>query len=194
MIQRVVDETNGVIAQANTALGQRSFGRAWPHAAEMVRLSRLDAWPLATQAIRDAGLVGTVRVRVTNQAGSPIPGAFVTVLTAHTPVGVRADGSGWATVVNVAAVPTLQVKAYAGGLVYHEVHANLAEDQIFAFFFSRQDGAIVGHYDAVTASSRSQGQPQGVAPTLRIPLGDHGGSLLRCAYPWAITAGRPYVF
>jgi hypothetical protein len=92
----------------------------------MVRISRLDAWPLATQAVRDAGLVGTVRVRVTNQAGSPIAGAFITVLTSHTPVGVAADGSGRATIVNVAAVPALQVKAYADGLVYHEVHVNLS--------------------------------------------------------------------
>jgi hypothetical protein len=67
-----------------------------------------------------------VRVRVTNQSGGPIPGAFVTVLTAHTPVGVRADSAGWATIVNVAAVPALQVKAYAAGLVYHEVHVNLS--------------------------------------------------------------------
>jgi hypothetical protein len=124
-IRLTVDRVNAVIDQANQALSKGSFGEAWPHAAEMVRISRLDAWPLATQAVRDAGLVGTVRVRVTNQAGSPIPGAFVTVLTAHTPVGVRADNSGWATVVNVAAVPALQVKAYAAGLVYHEVHVNL---------------------------------------------------------------------
>jgi len=126
VIRRVVDEANAVIGHANEALSKGSFSDAWPHAAEMVRISRLDAWPLATQAVRDAGLVGTVRVRVTNQAGSPIASAFVTVLTAHTPVGVRADGSGRATVVNVAAVPALQVKAYAGGLVYHEEHVNLS--------------------------------------------------------------------
>jgi mono/diheme cytochrome c family protein len=124
-IRLTVDHVNAVIDNANQALGKGSFGEAWPHAAEMVRISRLDAWPLATQAVRDAGLVGTVRVRVTNQAGSPIAGAFVTVLTAHTPVGVRTDSSGWATIVNVAAVPALQVKAYAAGLVYHEVHVNL---------------------------------------------------------------------
>jgi mono/diheme cytochrome c family protein len=126
VIQRVIDEVNSVIAHANLALGQDSFSNAWPHAAEMVRVSRLDAWPLATQAVRDAGLVGTVRVRVTDQAGNPIAGAFVTVLTAHTPLGVRADGSGRVTVASVAAVPALQVKAYAEGLVYHEVHVNLS--------------------------------------------------------------------
>jgi mono/diheme cytochrome c family protein len=126
IVRRVVDEVNSVITHANLALGQDSFSEAWPHAAEMVRISRLDAWPLATQAIRDAGLAGTVRVRVTDQAGNPIAGAFVTVLTAHTPLGVRTDGSGRATVANVAAVPALQVKAYADGLVYHEVHVNLS--------------------------------------------------------------------
>jgi mono/diheme cytochrome c family protein len=126
ILRRVVDEVNSVITHANLALGQDSFSEAWPHAAEMVRISRLDAWPLATQAVRDAGLAGTVRVRVTDQAGNPIAGAFVTVLTAHTPLGVRTDGSGRATVANVAAVPALQVKAYADGLVYHEVHVNLS--------------------------------------------------------------------
>jgi hypothetical protein len=126
VIQRVIDEVNSVIAHANLGLGEDSFSNAWPHAAEMVRVSRLDAWPLATQAVRDAGLVGTVRVRVTDQAGNPIAGALVTVLTAHTPLGIRADDSGRATAVNVAAVPALQVKAYDDGLVYHEVHVNLS--------------------------------------------------------------------
>jgi len=126
IIRRVIDETNAVIGHGNTALAQDSFSNAWPEAAEMVRISRLDAWPLATQAVRDAGLVGNVRVRVTNVAGAPIPGAFVTVLTAHTPLGARTDGDGRATIVNVAAVSTLQVKAYADGLVYHEVHVNLS--------------------------------------------------------------------
>ncbi|MCX6032056.1 MAG: c-type cytochrome [Chloroflexi bacterium] len=126
VIRQTIDATNAVIDQANQARGQGSFAAAWPKAAEMVRLSRLDAWPFATQAVRDAGLAGTVRVSVTDQAGRAIPGAFVTVLTAHTPVGVRTDSAGRATIPNVAAVPALQVKAYAAGLVYHEVHVNLA--------------------------------------------------------------------
>jgi mono/diheme cytochrome c family protein len=125
-IRRVIDETNAVIGYANTALAQNSFDSAWPSAAEMVRISRLDAWPLATQAVRDAGLVGSVRLRVTDAAGAPIPGALVTVLSAHTPLGVRTDGSGQVAIFNVAAVPALQVKAYVGGLVYHEVHVNLS--------------------------------------------------------------------
>ncbi|HUW12984.1 MAG TPA: c-type cytochrome, partial [Anaerolineae bacterium] len=109
VIRSVIDHTNGVIGHANTALGLNSFAEAWPHAAQMVYISRLDAWPLATQSIRDAGLAGTVQVRVTDPSGNPIPGAFVTVLTAHTPVGVSTDSSGRATIANVAAVPALQV-------------------------------------------------------------------------------------
>jgi hypothetical protein len=125
-IRSTIQQVNAVIDQANQALGKGSYGEAWPHAARMVYISRLDAWPLATQAVRQAGLVGTVRVRVTDPAGSPISGAFVTVLTAHTPLGVQTDASGRATVINVAAVPQLQVKAYAAGRVYHEVHVNLS--------------------------------------------------------------------
>jgi mono/diheme cytochrome c family protein len=125
-IRLTIDYVNAVLGHANEALNKGSFGEAWPHTAEMVRISRIDAWPLATQAVRDAGQTGIVRVRVTNQAGQALGGAFVTVLTAHTPVGVRTDASGRATIVNVAAVPALQVKAYAAGLVYHEVHVNLS--------------------------------------------------------------------
>jgi mono/diheme cytochrome c family protein len=136
VIRQVIDHVNVVIDNANQALGKGSFSEAWPHAAQMVYTSRLDAWPLATQAVRDAGLVGVVRVRVTNQAGAPLAGALVTVLTAHTPVGVRTNNAGWATIVNVAAVPALQVKAYAAGLVYHEVHVNL-------FAGATADGVIV---------------------------------------------------
>jgi hypothetical protein len=92
----------------------------------MARLSRIEAWPWATQAVRDAGLTGAVRVRVTNRSGQPIANAFVTVLTAHDPAAALTDASGRATISNAAAVPALQVKAYAAGLVYHEVHVSLA--------------------------------------------------------------------
>jgi cytochrome c553 len=124
-LQKAISAVQGVVDQANQAQGQGSYAAAWPKAAEMARLSRIEAWPWATQAVRDAGLVGTVSVRVTNQAGQPIPNAFVTVLTARNPVGVQTDATGRATIPNVAAVPALQVKAYAPGVVYHEVHANL---------------------------------------------------------------------
>ena len=124
-LRQALAAVQGVVDQANQAQGQSSYAAAWPKAAEMARLSRIEAWPWATQAVRDAGLVGTVSVRVTNQAGQPIPNAFVTVLTARNPVGVQTDAAGRATITNVAAVPALQVKAYAPGVVYHEVHANL---------------------------------------------------------------------
>jgi len=125
-LQQAMSAVQGVVDQANQAQGQGSYAAAWPKAAEMARLSRIEAWPWATQAVRDAGLVGTVSMRVTNQAGQPIPNAFVTVLTARNPVGVQTDAAGRATIPNVAAVPALQVKAYAPGVVYHEVHVNLA--------------------------------------------------------------------
>jgi mono/diheme cytochrome c family protein len=114
-----------IIDQANQALGQSSYGAAYQNASEMTRLARIEAWPWATQAVRDAGLTGTVRVRVTNQPGRPIPGAFVTVLTARNPAGAQTDSSGFVTIRNVAAVPALQVKAYAAGMVYHEEHVNM---------------------------------------------------------------------
>ena len=127
VLRSAIDQANRVGDLANQAQGKGSFGEAYPLAAEMVKISRLDAWPLATQAVRDAGLTGNVRVQVVNQAGRPIPNAYVTVLTAHTPVGVRTDAAGMATINGVAAVPALQVKAYNDGLVYHEVHVNLAQ-------------------------------------------------------------------
>lgn len=125
-LRQALAAVQGITNQANQAQGQGSYAAAWPKASEMARLSRIEAWPWATQAVRDAGLVGTVSVRVTNQAGQPIPNAFVTVLTARNPIGVQTDAAGRATIPNAAAVPALQVKAYAAGLVYHEVHVNLA--------------------------------------------------------------------
>ena len=50
----------------------------------------------------------------------------MTVLTADDPAAALTDVNGRATILNAAAVPALQVKAYAPGLVYHEVHVNLA--------------------------------------------------------------------
>jgi hypothetical protein len=125
-IQQIVDHVNAIMSQANQALAGSSYSAAWPHAAEMARISRLDAQPLSTQAVRNAGLVGTVRVQVTNQAGAPMSGAFVTVLTAHMPSGRRTDAQGRATFSNVAAVPGLQVKAYNANLIYHEDNANVS--------------------------------------------------------------------
>ena len=126
IIRQVIAETNQVINLFNQALAQNNYNAAWQQVAEAVGICRIDTLPRATQAVRDAGLVGTVRVRVVDQAGRAIPGALVTVLTAHTPVGVQADANGRVTVVNAAAVPALPVKAYAEGFVYHEFNANLS--------------------------------------------------------------------
>jgi mono/diheme cytochrome c family protein len=178
VIQRVIDEVNSVIVHANLALGEDSFSNAWPHAAEMVRVSRLDAWPLATQAVRDAGLVGTVRVRVTDQAGNPIAGAFVTVLTAHTPLGVRTDGSGRATAVNVAAVPALQVKAYSDGLVYHEVHVNLSPGATADASIALPGPSVGGQTPSVAnAAIEPAAGPGNATVTFRVTATDPQGAL-----------------
>jgi cytochrome c553 len=125
-LRQALTAVQQIVDQANQARGQSSYGAAYQNASEMTRLARIEAWPWATQAVRDAGLTGTVRVRVTNQAGQPIPGAFVTVLTARNPAGAQTDSNGRVTITNVAAVPALQVKAYAAGTVYHEEHVNMA--------------------------------------------------------------------
>ena len=64
-VQQIVD-------QADQALGRENYSEAYQNASAMARSSRIEAWPRATQAVRDAGLTGTVRVRVTNRAGQPI--------------------------------------------------------------------------------------------------------------------------
>jgi hypothetical protein len=177
VIRSVIDHTNGVIGEANAALSKNSFADAWPHAARMVYISRLDAWPLATQAIRDAGLAGTVQVRVTDPAGNPIPGAFVTVLTAHTPVGVRTDSSGRATIVNVAAVPALQVKAYAGGLVYHEVHVNLSPGSTGGATIALPGPSLGGQTPAVANASIQPSSGAGnTTVTLSVTASDPQGA------------------
>jgi mono/diheme cytochrome c family protein len=126
ILHEVQGETDAVTAFLNQALAQDSYEKAWPYVAEAVATCRIDILPWATQAVRDAGLVGTVRIRVLDQAGNPLAGALATALSAHTPLGARADSSGGVTFVNVAAVPALVVKAYAAGRVYHEVNVNLA--------------------------------------------------------------------
>jgi hypothetical protein len=176
-IRRVVAQTNAVKNQANQALGKNSFVDAWPHAAQMVYISRLDAWPIATQAVREAGLVGTVRVRVTNPSGSPIAGAFVTVLTAHTPVGVQTNNAGWATIPNVAAVPALQVKAYAAGLVYHEVHVNLSPGTTADASIALPGPSVGGSTPAVASAAIEPSSGTGnAALTFRVTATDPQGA------------------
>jgi mono/diheme cytochrome c family protein len=205
-IRQVIDHVNAVIDHGNQALGQGSFANAWPQAAEMVAISRLDALPLATQAVRDAGLTGTVRVRVTNQAGSPIPGAFVTVLTAHSPVGVQADGSGRVTILNVGAVPALQVKAYAAGLVYHEVHVNVSPGATADASIVLPSPSIAGQTPAVANAVIEPATGAGNATvTFRVTATDPQGALnlaedqifalnpeLRVAYIMRSIGGNQY--
>jgi mono/diheme cytochrome c family protein len=177
-IRQTIDHTNAVIAHGNTALAQGSYSSAWPQAADMVRICRLDALPLATQAVRDAGLAGTVRVRVTNQAGSPIPGAFVTVLTSHTPAGVRTDGSGRATIVNVAAVPALQVKAYADRMIYHEVHVNLSSGTTADVTIALSGPSTGNQTPSVSNAAIAPGSGPGNATvTFRVTATDPQGAL-----------------
>ena len=177
VIRRVIDETNAVVALGNQALGQGSFGSAWPLVAEMVYVSRLDAWPLATQAVRDAGLRGNVRVQVTNSAGAPLAGAFVTVLTAHTPVGVRTNASGQATIWGVASIPALQVKAYAAGLVYHEIHVNLSPGTTGGGSIVLPGPSVGGQTPLVTnAAIEPASGPGNATVTLRVTATDPQGA------------------
>jgi mono/diheme cytochrome c family protein len=167
-VQQIVD-------QANQALGRGSYDEAYQNASAMARLSRIDAWPWATQAVRDAGLTGTVRVRVTNRAGQPIPGAFVTVLTAHDPAAALTDASGRATIRNAASVPALQVKAYAPGLVYHEVHVNLAPGATADAAIALPGANAAGQAPAVSAVAAGAGSGAGTV-SLRMTAVDPQGA------------------
>jgi hypothetical protein len=126
ILREIQSETNSVTSLLNQALAADSYGKAWPLVAEVVSICRLDTLPRATQAVRDAGLVGNVRIRVLDQAGRPLVGALATALSAHTPLAGRTDSSGRVTFVNVAAVPALPVKAYDTDRVYHEINVNLS--------------------------------------------------------------------
>jgi hypothetical protein len=126
-IREVKGLMNQILQHANAALGTQNFDDARAEAAEMVAISRLDAWPRASLAVKQAGFTGSVLVRVRDQSGNPISGALVTGLTAPSPAGGRTDGNGQVLVPDLAAVRVMQVKAYAGGLVYHEVHVTVPQ-------------------------------------------------------------------
>ena len=167
-MQRIVD-------QANQALGRDNYAEAYQNASAMARLSRIEAWPWATQAVRDAGLTGTVRVRVTNRSGQPLANAFVTVLTAHDPAAALTDADGRATIVNAAAVPALQVKAYAAGLVYHEVHVNLAPGATADAVIALPGANAAGQAPAVSAATAAAGSGAG-SVSLRMTVSDPQGA------------------
>jgi hypothetical protein len=124
-IRRVKDLMSEILGHANAALATQDLDAARAEAAKMVEISRLDSWPLASLAVKQAGFAGTVRVQVKNPAGNPIPGALVTALTAPTPSAGITDANGRVTISDLAAVRVMQVKAYSDGLVYHEVHVTV---------------------------------------------------------------------
>jgi mono/diheme cytochrome c family protein len=124
-INRVKGFVNQILGHADAALATNDLNAARAEAAHMVEISRLDAWPLASQAVKQAGFTGTVRVRVKDPSGRPIQGALVTALTAPNPSAGITDGNGRVTIPDLAAVRVMQVKAYDDGLVYHEVHVTV---------------------------------------------------------------------
>ena len=73
-LTQAMDFVRQIVVEGNAALSSGAYEDAWPHAAEMVRLSRLDAWPLATQSVRETGWVGQVVVKVTDQGRESHPG------------------------------------------------------------------------------------------------------------------------
>ena len=129
--QATIREVKGYMRQildhANAALNTQNFDTARAQAAQMVEISRLDAWPSASLAVKQAGFAGSVLVRVKRPNGTPLAGALVTALTAPSPTAGRTDGNGQVLIRDLAAVRVMQVKAYADGLVYHEVHVTVPE-------------------------------------------------------------------
>ena len=124
-IRQVKGLMNEILTHADAALGTQDLDAAREHAAKMVEISRLDSWPLACLAVKQAGFVGSVRVTVRDPNGNPMEGALVTALTAPNPSAGITDSNGRVTIPDLAAVRVMQVKAYSGGLVYHEVHVTV---------------------------------------------------------------------
>jgi mono/diheme cytochrome c family protein len=124
-VKRLMDQ---ILEHVNAALATQDLGAAHAEAARMVHISRLDAWPLATLAVKQAGFMGAVGVRVKDASGGPIVGALVTALTAPNPAAGITDANGRVTLNGLAAVRLMQVKAYFDGLVYHEVQVQVPTD------------------------------------------------------------------
>jgi mono/diheme cytochrome c family protein len=126
-IRQVKGYINEILQHADAALDTQNYDAARAEAAKMVEISRLDAWPFASLAVKQAGFVGSVLTRVKDPSGNPIAGALVTALTSPSPAAGRTDGNGQVLIPNLAAVRVMQVKAYSDGLVYHEVHVTVPE-------------------------------------------------------------------
>jgi hypothetical protein len=124
-IREVKGYVREIMQHAGAALASNNLDAARAEVAKMVEIARLDAWPSASLAVKQAGFTGSVRVRVRDQAGNPIAGALVTALTAPSPSAGRTGADGRVTIPDLAAVRVMQVKAYKDGLVYHEVHVTV---------------------------------------------------------------------
>jgi mono/diheme cytochrome c family protein/uncharacterized protein YdbL (DUF1318 family) len=124
-IREVKGYLNEILKHAAAALATQDLNAARAEAVKMVEISRLDSWPRASLAVKQAGFTGSVRVRVRDQGGNPISGALVTALTAPSPAGARTGSDGRVMIPDVAAVRVMQVKAYKDGLVYHEVNVTV---------------------------------------------------------------------
>jgi mono/diheme cytochrome c family protein len=124
-IKKVKGLINQILTHADAALATQNLDAARGEAAKMVEISRLDSWPLASLAVKQAGFAGSVRVQVKDPSGRPIQGALVTALTAPEPSAGITDADGRITIPDLAAVRVMQVKAYQDGLVYHEVHVTV---------------------------------------------------------------------
>ena len=124
-INRVKGFVGQILTHADAALATQDLDQARGEAAKMVEISRLDSWPLASLAVKQAGFTGSVRVQVKDPGGRPINGALVTALTAPNPSAGITDANGRVTISDLAAVRVMQVKAYEDGLVYHEVHVTV---------------------------------------------------------------------
>lgn len=126
-IREVKGYMREILNHADAALGTQDYDVAHDEVSEMVAISRLDAWPSASLAVKQAGFVGSVLVRVKRPDGTALAGALVTALTAPNPAAGRADSNGQVLIRDLAAVRVMQVKAYSEGLVYHEVHVTVPE-------------------------------------------------------------------
>jgi mono/diheme cytochrome c family protein len=126
-IREVKGFVSEILTHAAAALATQDLNAARAEAASMVEISRLDAWPRASLAVKQAGFTGSVRVRVRDQSGNPIAGALVTALTAPNPAAARTGSDGRVTISDLASVRVMQVKAYSDGLVYHEVHVTVPQ-------------------------------------------------------------------
>jgi mono/diheme cytochrome c family protein len=124
-INQVKGFMNQILSHANAALATNDLNAGHNEAAQMVAISRLDAWPSASLAVKQAGFVGSVRVQVKDQNGRAIRGALVTALTAPQPSAGMTDSNGRVTISNLAAVRAMQIKAYGDNIVYHEVHVTI---------------------------------------------------------------------